>query len=240
MPDMKLAALLLFASCAAAAEPAARKAGDGAPVVYELFTSQGCSSCPPAERVLSAIAADGSIRGRRVVPLAFHVDYWNDLGWADPWSSEAWSARQQQYTRRPYTPQAVIAGTTDALGSDRDAIARAVADAPAMIAIDAKAARARDTLRVTATAPKDADVWVAIWQDGLATDIGRGENAGAHVVEDRIVRALVEVAPAGATRTTDLKIDPKWKRIGAVAFAQRPDRAIIGATVLDLSAPRSP
>jgi len=235
MPDMKLAALLLFASCAAAAEPAARRSGDGAPVVYELFTSQGCSSCPPAERVLSAIAADGSIRGRKVVPLAFHVDYWNDLGWADPFSRQAWSARQLAYARArdPYTPQAVIAGATDALGSDRDAIARAVAAAPAMIAIDAKALRKDNTLRVTATAPKDADVWVAVWQDGVATDIRRGENAGAHVVEDRIVRALVKVAPAGATRSADLEIDPNWKRIGAVAFAQRPDLAIIGATVLE-------
>lgn len=230
---MKLAALalaLVLIGCATAtAEPRG-----GAPVVIELYTSQGCSSCPPADRVLAQIAKDGKLAGRAVVPLAFHVDYWNDLGWADPFSRGEWSARQARYAkdRGPYTPQAVIAGTADALGSDRRAIERAVAAAPVMAAIDAHATRARGRVHVTATAPAGADVWVAIWDDGLATDVPRGENAGAHLTDDRIVRALARVAAAGTRGEVDVPLEASWKASGAVAFAQREDLAIVGATVL--------
>jgi hypothetical protein len=236
---MKLAALLLVVSgCAAAADAA--PARGGAPVIVELFTSQGCSSCPPAERLLGQIAKDGAVGGRAVVPLAFHVDYWNDLGWADPFSQTAWSDRQGAYAHAMhangvYTPQAVIAGALDALGSDRDALARAVAHAPVQAAIDARASRAARSLHVSATAPDGANVWVAVWEDGLATDVPRGENGGAHLADDRIVRALVQVARAGSTGSIDVPIDPGWKKLGAVAFAQRPgDLAIVGATVLSM------
>jgi hypothetical protein len=237
---MKLAIVsVLLAGCAAAADPAAKAKG-GAPVIVELFTSQGCSSCPPADRLLSRIAKDGALDGRAVLPLAFHVDYWNDLGWADPFSRAAWSDRQGAYAHAMrangvYTPQAVVAGAADALGSDRDAIAKAVAATPVQVAIDAKAARASGALHVTATAPAGADVWVAVWEDGLGTDVRRGENAGAHLADDHVVRALVKVAAAGASGSLDVPLDPSWKRMGAVAFAQRPgDLAIVGATVLSM------
>ena len=235
---MKLAIFaVLVTGCAAAADPAPK---GGAPVIVELFTSQGCSSCPPAERLLKELAKDGALGGRAVVPLAFHVDYWNDLGWADPFSKAAWSDRQDAYAHAMdangvYTPQAVIAGTIDALGSDRGAVGRAVSAAPVQAAIDAKATRASHALHVTAVAPDDANVWVAVWEDGLATDVPRGENAGAHLADDRIVRALVQVASSGKRGAIDVPIDPSWKRIGAVAFAQRPgDLAIVGATVLSM------
>ncbi|MDP9120716.1 MAG: DUF1223 domain-containing protein, partial [Acidobacteriota bacterium] len=78
----------------AAAQPAAP--GERGPVVVELFTSQGCSSCPPADRLLSRLAADSRLSGK-VIPLAFHVDYWNSIGWSDPFSSPRWSGRQQAY-----------------------------------------------------------------------------------------------------------------------------------------------
>ena len=233
---MKLAVLLLAVTgCAAAADPAPK---GGAPVIVELFTSQGCSSCPPAERLLKEIAKDGALGGRAVVPLAFHVDYWNDLGWADPFSKSAWSDRQGAYARAMdangvYTPQAVVAGSIDALGSDRGALQRAVGRAPVQAVIDAKATRASGALHVTAVAPRDANVWIAVWEDGLATDVPRGENAGAHLADDHIVRALVQVANAGKSGTIDVPIDPSWKHIGAVAFAQRStDLTIVGASVL--------
>ena len=108
----------------------ANGATDGGPVVLELFTSEGCSSCPPADALLSELGS--STKG--VIPLAYHVDYWNHLGWTDPLSSPRWSERQSAYARAmnldgDYTPQMVISGEWQAVGSDRSDIARGVAAA---------------------------------------------------------------------------------------------------------------
>src|SRR5689334_21818950 len=113
-----LGALCVLASSACArADGEPRATGPEGPVVLELFTSQGCSSCPPADALLSKLASSGSLAGRSLAPLAFHVDYWNDLGWADPFSLPAWTERQHQYARvlkddRVYTPELVVGGTT--------------------------------------------------------------------------------------------------------------------------------
>lgn len=105
-------------------------AADGAPVVLELFTSEGCSSCPPADALLSKLGSSN----KSVIPLAYHVDYWNRLGWSDPFSSHEWSERQSAYARPlnlsgDYTPQMVIGGGWQCVGSDGRSIARAIAEA---------------------------------------------------------------------------------------------------------------
>ena len=82
-----------------AVEPSRGPAAAEGPLVLELFTSQGCSSCPPADELLARLARAGSLGDRPLAPLSFHVDYWNDLGWADPYSSPAWTERQRQYSR---------------------------------------------------------------------------------------------------------------------------------------------
>src|SRR5258708_14826602 len=110
-------------------------AGDGAPVVLELFTSEGCSSCPPADALISELGASS----KSVIPLAYHVDYWNHLGWADPFSSRQWSERQSEYGRAmnldgEYTPQMVISGAWQCAGSDAGSIERAVAAARSQLA----------------------------------------------------------------------------------------------------------
>src|SRR3954454_16089190 len=99
------------------------------PVVVELFTSQGCSSCPPADALIHDIANDPAMRGR-VIPLAFHVDYWDSLGWRDPFSSAEWTQRQARYAptmqlNSSYTPQAVVNGTREFVGSNRAAMSAA-------------------------------------------------------------------------------------------------------------------
>jgi hypothetical protein len=104
--------------------PAANKV-----VIVELFTSQGCSSCPPADRLLKKLAAEGG-----VFPLSFHVDYWNYIGWTDPFSSAEWSERQRRYARafgtsRVYTPQVVVAGTAECVGSNERRVRAEIADA---------------------------------------------------------------------------------------------------------------
>ncbi len=105
-------------------------ASDGAPVVLELFTSEGCSSCPPADALISELGSSTE----SVIPLAYHVDYWNHLGWTDPFSSHQWSERQSDYARAmnldgEYTPQMVIGGGWQCGGSDAGSIERAVAAA---------------------------------------------------------------------------------------------------------------
>src|SRR5262249_40010174 len=121
---MRAPALLigLIACSSAESEPRPASTGPEGPLVLELFTSQGCSSCPPADRLLARCAKAGEHAGRALAPLSFHVDYWNDLGWADPFSLPAWTARQQAYSRalgddRVYTPELVVGGATGLVGS---------------------------------------------------------------------------------------------------------------------------
>jgi hypothetical protein len=230
----RIAPLVLALGCSTAA-------GDNrvaeAPLVIELFTSQGCSSCPPADALLGKLATAGALDGRKLAPLAFHVDYWNDLGWADPYSQSAWTARQQQYARAlgdnsVYTPELVVGGGVGVLGSSAARVAQAIASAPRQVAVDASAQWQPARVQVRATAPADADVWVAVWEDGTRTKVPRGENAGETLAGERVVHKLERVATAGHAGTIEIALDGAWKAGGAVAFAQRADRKIIGATLL--------
>src|SRR5262245_60801676 len=122
MRNRLTAAAAVLAISSLAARPAG--AGDDPPaavhpVVVELFTAQGCSSCPPADRLLTELGGNG---GGGIIPLAFHVDYWNHDGWTDPFSSAEWTKRQAAYARRlglqqVYTPQAVVDGSVELIGS---------------------------------------------------------------------------------------------------------------------------
>jgi hypothetical protein len=210
------------------------------PIVLELFTSQGCSSCPPADALLARLARTGSLGDRPLAPLSFHVDYWNDLGWTDPYSSPAWTERQRQYARviredRVFTPELVVGGATGMVGSNLAAVTDAIerAERPAMLAATAR--WTADALTVTTAAPGDAEVWVAIWQDGTSTQVLRGENAGETLGSERVVRHL-ERASAGQKASPNIsvviKLDPAWHASGAVAFAQRSDRRIVASALL--------
>jgi hypothetical protein len=226
-----LLTVVLIASCASA-EGEPRGATTGGPLVLELFTSQGCSSCPPADALLSRLARSGD----HVAPLSFHVDYWNDLGWADPFSLPAWTARQQGYARalgdnRVYTPELVIGGATGVVGSQQGAVSRAIADAARPAVLAATATWSHDKVEVKATAPADADVFVAVWEETTRTRVPRGENAGATLDSDRVVRRFERVAAAGHDGAITVTIDPGW-RAGAVAFAQRADKKIVASALL--------
>lgn len=231
--------LLALSFACARADGGPRPAPLEGPLVIELFTSQGCSSCPPADRLLSRLATAGALGDRALAPLSFHVDYWNELGWADPYSSPAWTERQHQYARaigddRVYTPELVVGGQSGVVGSNLAAVTQAVQRAapPAMLA--ATAAWNQDTLTVTATAPGDADIWVAVWEDGTRTRVTRGENAGETLGSDRVVRRLERVAAAGQRASAAIKLDPRWRAGGAVAFAQRADRRIVASALLQI------
>ena len=170
------------------------------PVVVELFSSEGCSSCPSAEDVLRDLEGDPTI-----VPLELHVDYWNGLGWADPFSKAAFTERQRVYSARMkkdgiYTPQAIVNGAHDLVGSDRRGLLAAVARAREN-ARDTSAVtlvREGDALVVTVVrAPAEgAEVRLFTAESGLVSKVTRGENAGQRLVHAPVVRAIDELGSA--------------------------------------------
>jgi hypothetical protein len=187
--------------------------------------------------LLSKLATAGAAAGRPLAPLSFHVDYWDDLGWPDPYARRAWTERQREYARalgddRVYTPELVVAGGAGVVGSHALDVSRAIAAAPHQLAIDAKAKWSETRVEVTASAPTGADVWVALWEDDTHTRVTAGENSGETLGSDRVVRRLERVARAGHTGVVAIPLDRAWRATGAVAFAQRDDRRIVGATIL--------
>jgi hypothetical protein len=195
------------------------------PVVVELFTSQGCSSCPPADALIHDIANDPTMRGR-VIPLAFHVDYWDSLGWRDPFSSSEWTQRQARYARTmrlssAYTPQAVVNGSREFVGSNRAAMSAALEKASnekprAEITLTARREGNSLIATIHATVPATDDLMLAIVEDGVTTKIEHGENAGRTLTNDAIVRKLVQVTPGESI----LRLDPAWRSVSATAFVQ--------------------
>jgi len=227
---------LPLACAPAGANPQAVGAPEG-PLVMELFTSQGCSSCPPADQLLAKLAGAGSLGDRAIAPLSFHVDYWNDLGWVDPYSSPAWTERQRTYARaigddRVYTPELVVGGARGVLGSDVAAVSQAVQHAGRPALLRAGATWAADSVTITVTAPADAEVWVAVWEDSTTTRVTRGENSGETLGSYRVVRRLDRIAAAGQRASGAIKLDPQWRNPGAIAFAQRADRRIVASALL--------
>jgi hypothetical protein len=231
-----------------AAERSRETAAADGPLVIELFTSQGCSSCPPADALLARLARAGSLGDRALAPLSFHVDYWNDLGWTDPYSSPAWTERQRQYARvlddRVYTPELVVGGAAGMVGSNLAAVTDAIQRAARPALLGATARWTADAVTVTTAAPGDAEVWVAIWQEGTSTHVARGENAGETLVSERVVRHLQRAAAAGQNASVSIRLDPVWHAGGAVAFAQRADHRIVASALLrrhaDATQPRKP
>lgn len=210
-------------------------------VLVELFTSQGCSSCPPADRLLGQLPS--SVDGVEVLPLSFHVDYWDDLGWRDPYSSAEWTARQRRYSSvvaggRVYTPQLVVQGAADVLGSDRDDAVeaiRAAARAERGGRIEARAtesATGNQRLSVAVEAEIDgaarADALVALVESGLSTKVARGENGGRALANQFVVRRLVKAfaLERGGVRRGEvhLDLDPAWRRdrLAVTVFLQDP------------------
>jgi hypothetical protein len=207
-----------------------------APVIVELFTSQGCSSCPPADALIHDIANDPAMRGR-VIPLAFHVDYWDSLGWRDPFSSAEWTQRQARYARTmhlssAYTPQAVVNGTREFVGSNRSALSAALEKASnekPRTEVTLTARREGNSLIATirANVPANDDLMLAIVEDGVTIKIEHGENAGRTLTNDAIVRRLVRVPPSQMTVT--VPIDATWRNVSAAAFVQDRTTLSIGA-----------
>ncbi|MDR7039467.1 hypothetical protein J2X36_004243 [Methylobacterium sp. BE186] len=203
------------------------------PVVVELFTSQGCSSCPPAEALLGRLAREGA----NVLPLAFHVTYWNHLNWRDGYSLPAATARQNAYAARLggsiYTPQAVIDGRADVVGSNEVAVRAAIGRAltSARSAVGLNLGRQGSNLVVSVDAGSGSGTILLVGFDpSHTTRIARGENAGRTIEQANIVRSLHEVAQysGAALRLTT----PVPAGENAAILVQAADGTILGATQL--------
>ena len=228
---MTTTVLLLFAVASAGAPACAVRSGAPAMPLVELYTAEGCNSCPPADRWLSRESARGDANW-----LAFHVDYWDSLGWRDRFASSAHSRRQRDRawawsSATIYTPQVMV-------GTDIHAPWRAEARIAGLLRTDRVPARAGLALRVrrdragglharvaavpvAAARGTEAQLWLARWIDGQQTAVRTGENAGAVLRHDRVVQGLWGPWPVtGPTVPHDVDLPAATGRWGLVAFVQ--------------------
>ncbi len=237
---------LALATLAAAGSAVAAPGPDaGHVVLVELFTSQGCSSCPPADRLLTAIGGEDA---GKVVPLAFHVDFWNHQGWTDPFSSRDWTQRQVLYERalgqsQVYTPQAIVDGSTEMVGNDaaklRAAIQAAAARPGAKLALEAAPSPSKVEVAVDVDVPEalraqKLDLYVVVFETGLSTAVGKGENGG------HTLQKVGRVKGDASRYKTSLRLSKDWNagKLGVAAFVQDPGTlAVHGSAARLLSAP---
>ena len=208
--------------------------------LVELYTSEGCNSCPPADRWLSSLRASVTA-SRSVVALAFHVDYWDRLGWRDRFSQAPFGERQRelaarQHSRAIYTPQVILDGRELRRWSDPSLFAERVAAVnrePAAATISATAALEGTAVHVRGLVKlqplaSGSQAWIALFENGLATPVTAGENAGRRLQHDFVVRTLLGPLPAG--QDGSLRLDrvlptaSDWDRsqLGVAVFTQDP------------------
>lgn len=232
------------------------------PVVVELFTSEGCSSCPPADEFLIRLEREQPVDGAQVIALSQHVDYWNRLGWTDPFSSPLFTRRQNAYADAfgngtVYTPQMVVDGREEFVGSDtaraRQAIARAAQHPKARVEISQignDPGSSEPLLKIVARDwPPDLrgelEVILAVSEMNLISDVRRGENSGRRMMHTGVVRTLVSAGKFNPTNSTEfsvqrpVKLGGDWKRgdLHAVVFLQE---IVTGRIVGAASVPLAP
>ena len=175
--------------------------GARVPVLLELFTSEGCSSCPPADRFLEKLDREQPVAGADLIVLSEHVDYWNQLGWADPFSSQLYSQRQREYASHQggevYTPELVIDGQKGLVGSDEREVMQAVRGAArgqkAMLQVGAEKVDRQLKVTVRLSEPADGVLYVALAHDAMKSNVLRGENAGRGLSHVAVVYAIQKV-----------------------------------------------
>jgi hypothetical protein len=221
------------------------------PVIVELFTSEGCSSCPPADALLVRLETEQSVPGAEVVALEEHVDYWNDLGWTDPFSSREMTLRQQRYAEAfrhggSYTPQMVVDGQFEFVGSRSDEARENIAAAASREQADVTVTRGAGdasadwavSVRHLSASHDTPEVWLAVTETHLHSNVERGENAGRELGHAAVVRQLTKLGVADSQKedafagTAKINFRPEWKKenLRVVAFVQEKNsRHILGA-----------
>jgi len=215
-------------------------------VVLELFTSQGCSSCPPADQALQDLTQQAARSGQAVYGLSFHVDYWNRLGWQDPFSSKQFTDRQRQYDRQlhsqTYTPQLVINGQQDVIGGQRGRIQQAIQavqkqSASAFVGVDGKLTRNAKQITVDyeLSSAGPYRVNVALLQKEAQTAIRNGENGGRTLTNTNVVRQFKSLDNSGTSGhvSLDLPTNLSADQTAVLVYVQRTDtQQVVGAKQL--------
>ena len=231
------------------AAPLAAPASGSRFALVELFTSEGCSSCPPADALLGEVVRDARAAGEPIYALSFHVDYWNYLGWRDPFSDAAYSKRQRDYayvfrSTSVYTPQAVIGGAYEELGSDAPAVRRRIEETLArgtqvtatMTLETATDAGAVDVGYAFSTAESGVAFELALVERDVTSVVASGENSGRTFTHQNVVRALSSV-PAALHGTVRLRVPDGVRRDHAslIGWAQRTETMeVLGGAAIDL------
>jgi hypothetical protein len=230
------------------------------PVVVELFTSEGCSSCPPADTLLQKLEAQQPVAGVEIIALEEHVDYWNHDGWVDPYSSPDWTQRQIAYAsffkNDAYTPEAVVDGRSQFVGNDAGRaigeIEKAAHEAKTEVAITAPSPASNGSQRFNVSIGKvvpgrsgdGAEVWLAVTEDGLHSSVSKGENAGRVLQHVATLRSLQKLGSADAKGNASFAADPvvkfnsQWnlENLHVTVFIQRKkSREIVGAASIKIN-----
>jgi hypothetical protein len=235
--------LVMIALCAPALAAAET------PILVELFTSEGCSDCPPADAFLKALDTAQPIPGAQLIVLEEHVDYWDDQGWRDPFSSHAFTVRQSEYVDRlhvekgPYTPQMVVDGSEAFVGSNRPQAGRAFAKEVAVpkvnVQISSLHVEAGKVFAHVETGAVDSkgEVFVVLALDHAQSQVSRGENSGRQLEHVAVVERLTDVGKVkkGESFSKDvaIKMDHPEKDYRVVAFVQQADEGkVLGAAAM--------
>jgi hypothetical protein len=248
LPGLLMAVWLLLGA------PDAPRQSASVPVLVELFTSEGCSSCPPADALLQQLDCSQPVAGAEMIVLSEHVDYWNHIGWTDPFSSRFFSDRQSAYAGRfglesVYTPQMVVDGTTEFVGNDSRRVSQAVQKAlaapkvpvhisgislstPGTLAAHVEAGALPEDSRV-----RKADIFLVVALNHAESQVLRGENGGRRLTHVGVVQSLTKVGSLEASHNFSqdirVKLDPRTDpgNLRLVAFIQEPGkRSVLGAT----------
>jgi hypothetical protein len=258
LPPLALALVVGGQSVPTQTTSVAARSAQRVPVVLELFTSEGCSSCPPADALLAKLAEQQPVPGADVIALEEHVDYWDSQGWTDRFSSAQWTQRQQDYSQRladhgVYTPELVVNGRFGLVGSREGETYRVIAGAVAQpytevsVSLAKSEKNSHEVLKVEVgklsgvQQGDTAEVWLAITETGLHSPVGAGENAGRDLRHAPVVRWLHKAGTTNPNSTpaftgeSELKLDSSWKKpnLRAVAFVQeKRSRHILGAAAI--------
>jgi hypothetical protein len=235
---------ILFSQLSACQAHAAADKNNPTPVLVELFTSEGCSDCPPADALLARLDSSQFVPGAYAIVLSEHVTYWNHLGWRDPFSLDEMDARQQEYSARfrlnsVYTPQMVVDGAEQFVGSDRNSLERAIQGFAArqkipVEIVEPRLQNGKATFSLRSSAANGLRWYAAIAADATRSEVSRGENAGRTLHHTAVVRVLKQLKrnadtqefslPAGAEATSSpgvrlvvFAVDAHTGRVAAAA-----------------------
>jgi hypothetical protein len=239
---MRSLLVLLTMTSVAAAEARVVKSGPHRVALVELYTSEGCSSCPPADAWIRTLPGRG-LGADKMVPLALHVDYWNDIGWIDPFSQPRFTNRQREAASRSgsglYTPELVLNGRELRDRGSLEEKLRALADGKpraelTVETVPLSADKLKATVRVNADAPRTR-LYLAVYENDLTVAVRTGENAGRTLVHDFVVRELYGPLD-GRELSRELTLRADWKR-GKLGLATFVEDATTGEVLQAMAVP---